>query len=109
MTIINFKVDEKKKKKIEEISRLKGYKSTSEFIREAIDDKINLQKTIADFKIKNPPLDINKIDIPDFIPNGKYLGISRNTIVIIGDTLQEVLKKLFGKFQKILNVIIKLK
>ncbi len=26
------------------------------------------------------------------------MGISRNTIVIIGDTLQEVLKKLFGKF-----------
>lgn len=98
MTIINFKVDEKKKKRIEEITRLKGYKSISEFIREAIDDKMNLQKIIDDFKKKNPPFDKSKIDIPDFIPDGKYLGISRNTIVVIGDTLQEVVQKLFKKF-----------
>jgi len=39
MTVINFKVDEEKKKKIEEIVKLKGYKSVSEFIREAIEIK----------------------------------------------------------------------
>lgn len=98
MTIINFKVDEKKKKKIEEITKMKGYKSISEFIREAIDDKMNLQKLIDDFKEKNPPIDLEKIEIPDFIPDGKFLGISRNTIVAIGDTLQEVMKILYEKF-----------
>ena len=98
MTIINFKVDEEKKKKIEEIAKIKGYKSVSEFIREAIDDKMHLQKLIDHFKEKNPPIDLDKIDIPDFIPDGKYLGISRNTIVVIGDTLQEVMKILYEKF-----------
>ena len=34
---------------------MKGYKSISEFIREAIDDKMNLQKLIDEFKEKNPP------------------------------------------------------
>ena len=98
MTIINFKVDEKKKKKIEEITKLKGYKSVSEFIREAIDDKMNLQKLIDNFKEKNPPIDLKKIDIPEFIPDGKYLGISRNTIVATGDTIGEVMKVLYEKF-----------
>ncbi len=98
MTIINFKVDEKKKLKIEEVVRIKGYKSVSEFIREAIDEKMNLQKIIDDFLEKNPPLDREKIMIPDYIPEGKYLGISRNTIVSIGDTLEEAMSKLYEKF-----------
>ena len=98
MTIINFKVDEEKKRKIEEITRTKGYKSISAFIREAIDDKMNLQKIVDDFKNKNPPLDMEKIEIPEFIPDGKYLGISRNTIVVIEDSLQDAMKKLFEKF-----------
>ena len=100
MTIINFKVDEEKKKKIEELTEIKGYKSVSAFIREAIDEKMNLQKLIDDFIEKNPPLDKEKIDIPDFIPDGKYLGIARNEIVIIGDSLGEVMEKLFKKFPK---------
>jgi len=100
MTIINFKVDEKKKIDIEEMVRIKGYKSISEFIREAIDEKMNLQKIIDDFLEKNPPLDKEKIEIPDFIPDGKYLGISRNTIVSIGDTLGEAMEKLYEKFPK---------
>ena len=56
MTFINFKVDEEKKKKIEEITAIKGYKSVSEFIREAIDEKMNLQRLIDDFIEKNPPI-----------------------------------------------------
>jgi len=59
---------------------------------------MNLQKIVDDFKNKNPPLDIEKIEIPEFIPDGKYLGISRNTIVVIEDSLQEAMKKLFEKF-----------
>jgi len=107
MTIINFKVDEEKKKKIEEITHIKGYKSLSEFIREAIDEKINLQKTVDDFLEKNPPFDKDKFVIPDFIPDGKYLGIARNEIVIIGDSLGEVMEKLFKKFPESATTIIR--
>lgn len=107
MTIINFKVDNEKKKKIEEIVELKGYKSVSEFIREAIDDKMNLQKVVDDFIKKNPPMNEENIDIPDYIPNGKYLGIARNQIVIIGDTLKEVLNKLYSKFPHAASGIIR--
>jgi len=98
MTSINFKIDEEKKKLIEEITNLKGYKSVSEFIREAIKEKLNIEHIIDDFKKKNPPLDISKIEIPEFIPDGKYLGISRNSIVVVGDSLEEVTNKLYEKF-----------
>jgi len=100
-------VDEKKKREIEEMTKIKGYKSISEFIREVIDDKMNLQKIVDDFKNKNPPLDIEKIEIPEFIPDGKYLGISRNTIVIIEDSMQEAMKKLFAKFPESATGIIR--
>lgn len=98
MTVINFKIDEIKKKEIEKIAELKGFKSVSDFIRQTIDEKINLQKIIEEFKIKNPIFDREKTIIPDFIPDGKYLGISRNQIVVIGDSAREVAKILFEKF-----------
>lgn len=107
MTIINFKVDEDKKKKIEEITQIKGYKSVSDFIREAIDEKMNLQRVVDDFLDTNPPFDKEKIEIPDYIPNGKYLGIARNEIVIIGDSLGEVMEKLYSKFPESASAIIR--
>jgi predicted aspartyl protease/Arc/MetJ-type ribon-helix-helix transcriptional regulator len=107
LTIINFKVDDEKKKKIEQIVEVKGYKSVSEFIREAIDDKMNLQNIIDDFVRENPPLDEDKINIPEFIPDGKYLGIARNEIVVIGDTLEEVMQKLYDKFPRAASGIIR--
>ncbi len=42
MDVINFKVDEEKKREIEEAVKNKGFKSISEFICQAIDDKIKL-------------------------------------------------------------------
>ncbi len=107
MTIINFKVDGEKKKKIEEIVNLKGYKSVSEFIREAIDEKMNLQEVIDDFIKENPPMDEEKIIISDFIPDGKYLGIARNEIVVIGDNLKDVTLKLYSKFPRAASGIIR--
>jgi len=98
MTIINFKVDEKKKKRIEEITKLKGYKSVSDFIRQIIEKEMDLQNKIDEFLERNPPLDKKEIDIPDYIPDGKYLGISRNSIVAIGDSAQEVASILAEKF-----------
>jgi len=107
MTIINFKVDEEKKKKIEQIVEIKGYKSVSEFIREAIEDKMNLQTIVDDFVRENPPLDENNIKIPDFIPDGKYLGIARNEIVVIGDSIEEVMEKLYTKFPRAASGILR--
>ena len=107
MTIINFKVDEEKKKQIEQVVEIKGYKSVSEFIRKAIDEKINFQKVVDNFIIENPPLDIEKINIPDFIPDGKYLGIARNEIVVIGDSIKEVIEKLYSKFPQAASGIIR--
>ena len=107
MTIINFKVDDEKKKKIEQLVEIKGYKNVSDFIRQAIDDKINLQKIVDDFVKENPSLDEKKIEIPDFIPNGKYLGIARNEIVVIGDSLAVVMEKLHKKFPRAASGIIR--
>ncbi|TKJ22937.1 MAG: hypothetical protein CEE42_12505 [Promethearchaeota archaeon Loki_b31] len=107
MTIINFKVDEEKKKKIEQVVEIKGYKSVSEFIREAIDEKINFQKVVDNHIKENPPLDKEKINIPDFIPDGKYLGIARNEIVVIGDSIKEVMEKLYSKFPQAASGIIR--
>ncbi|MBD3211457.1 MAG: ribbon-helix-helix protein, CopG family [Candidatus Lokiarchaeota archaeon] len=105
--MINFKVDPEKKKQIEEIARLKGYKSASEFIREAIDDKMNLQAVIDNFLEKNPPIDLEKVKIPDYIPDGTYLGIARNEIVIMGNTMDEVINKLSLKFPESATMILK--
>lgn len=98
MTIINFKVDEEKKKKIEEITKTKGYKSVSDFIRKILEKEMDLHNKIDHFLEKNPPLDRKKINIPDYIPDGKYLGISRNSIVAIGNSAQEVASILAEKF-----------
>jgi len=98
MTIINFKIDEKKKKKIEDITKHKGYKSVSDFIRQIIEKEMDLQNKIDEFLERNPPFDKNEIDIPDYIPDGKYLGISRNSIVAIGDSAQDVASILAEKF-----------
>lgn len=87
-----------KNQEIEKITELKGFKSVSDFVRQTIDEKINIQKKIDEFKFKNPPFDREKIDIPNFIPDGKFLGISRNQIVVIGDSAREVAKILFEKF-----------
>jgi len=106
MTIINFKVDDKKKKKIEAIAKIKGYNSVSEFIRQIIDKEMDLQEKIDEFLAKNPPFDREKIKIPDYIPDGKYLGISRNSIVVIGDSAQEVAASLAEKFPESASGII---
>ncbi len=98
MTIINFKIDEEKKKKIEEITKLKGYKSVSDFIHQIIEKEMDLQNKIDNFLEKNHPLDKKEIDIPDYIQDGKYLGISRNSIVAVGDSAQEVASILAEKF-----------
>ncbi len=98
MTVINFKIDGNRKKKIEAISKIKGYKSVSEFIRYVIDKEMNLQQKIDDYLSKNPAFDRKKIKIPEYIPDGKYLGISRNCIVAIGDSAQEVASILAEKF-----------
>jgi Lhr-like helicase len=68
------------------------------WIRQAIDDKLNLERIVDEFKQKNPSLDINKNESPEYIPKGKYLGISRNSIVVVGNTLEEVIEKLHEKF-----------
>ena len=106
MTVINFKINAEKKKQIEEIAKIKGYNSVSEFIRQSIDKEINLQQQIDEFLSKNPEFDREKIDIPDYIPDGKYLGISRNCIVVIGDTAQEVAIILAEKFPESASAII---
>ena len=59
---------------------------------------MSLERLIDEFNKKYPPLDIEKIEIPYYIPHGKYLGVSRNKIVVIGDSLKEVTKKLLEKF-----------
>ena len=49
---------------------------------------------------ENPPFEREKIAVPKYIPDGKYLGIARNEIVIIGDSPQEVSKRLMQNFPK---------
>ncbi len=59
---------------------------------------MNLQEKIDGFLKENPRFDRAKIEIPEYIPDGKYLGIAKNAIVAIGDNAQEVTKILMEKF-----------
>jgi len=75
-------------------------------MKKIIDKEMDLREKIDEFLAKNPPFDREKIKIPDYIPDGKYLGISRNSIVVIRDSAQEVAALLAEKFSESASGII---
>lgn len=89
MTLLNIKIKEKEKDRIKEIIKKSDYKSISEFVREAIDEKLRIEENKNEF---------HEITIPDWIPDGKYYAIVKGAIVGVGDAPSSLAREVVAKF-----------
>ncbi len=92
MTTLNINIDEKKKKKLKELANISEDKTISNFVRTAIEQKMVVEEKFQDKKVE--------IEIPEYIPDGKYVAIVRNTIVGIGDSPSELIMEISSKFME---------
>jgi len=89
MTLLNIKIDKKKKEHLKEIIKDTEYKSISDFVRNVIDEKIK----ILESKKQN-----EEIPAPDWIPDGKYYAIVKSLIVAVGDSPSAIAQEVAFKF-----------
>lgn len=89
MTLLNIKIDKKKKEHIKEIIKDSEYKSISDFVRNVIDEKIKILKSKRQ---------TGKVEVPDWIPDGKYYAIVKDAIVSVGDSPSAVTEEIITKF-----------
>jgi Arc/MetJ-type ribon-helix-helix transcriptional regulator/predicted aspartyl protease len=89
MTLLNIKIDKKKKEHIKEMIKDSEYKSISDFVRNVIDEKI---------KILESKKQIEEIEVPDWIPDGKYYAIVKGAIVAVGDSPSSIAQEIAFKF-----------
>jgi predicted CopG family antitoxin len=80
MTLINVHIKDEDKKKLQKYVESHGKDSMSEVIRSLIEEKIKIDELLA----KLPP--VEDVEIPDFVPKGKYVIFVNGAIVAIGDT-----------------------
>ncbi|MHA1301692.1 MAG: DUF5678 domain-containing protein, partial [Candidatus Helarchaeota archaeon] len=99
MTLLNFKIDKKKKEQIKKLIKNNKYKSISGFVKKVLDEKI---------KILESKKQTGEVKVPDWILDGKYYAIVNNSIVAVGDTPSEVSLETAEKFPQE-QVIIKRK
>ena len=92
MTILNIHINEKDKKKIQDITELKSEKSTSEYIRKILNEQIKIHE-IA-FKEKGSDL----MEIPNYIPKNKYIGFVKGAIIAVSDSPGEIAQIAAEKF-----------
>ncbi len=90
MTILNINIEKKKKKEISEIVKKSELKSVSQFVRLSIDEKLIIEKT---FNNK-----MNDVEMPDWIPDGKFVAFVNNAIAAVGDSPQQVAHEAIQKF-----------
>lgn len=89
MTLFNVKIDKKKKEYIKDLIKESEYKSVSDFVRKVIDEKI---------KVLESRKYTDEIEVPDWIPDGKYYAIIKGSIVGVDDTVSSLAKEIVAKF-----------
>ena len=99
MTILNISIDEKKKKRIKELVKIGEYKTISEFVRSSINEKLTIKEK-SEFNF-----DIN--DIPNWIPDNKYIGFVNGAITSVADTPAQVSREIASKFPDLPCKIVK--
>ncbi len=65
------------------------YNTISHFIRNTLDEKLN----IAETKKENP-----EIEPPNWIHDGKYYALVKGVIVAVNDTPSQLMKEVIAKF-----------
>lgn len=89
LTILNLKINEKEKDRIRRVLKTSEYKTISDFVRNAIEEKLK----IAEIKKENL-----EIEPPEWIPNGKYFAIVKGAIIAVSDTPSSLAKEVIAKF-----------
>ena len=90
MTILNVYMSEKEKKKLQSITKTTNTKSMSDLVKNLIRDKVKVEEIDREKQS-------SEIEIPDYIPDEKYIVFSKNSIVCIGDSVNEVTQKAVDK------------
>jgi hypothetical protein len=90
MVTLNINFEKKKKEKLNKIIQKTDHNTISSFVRDAIEEKIKVEEIFQNTK--------EELEIPDYVPDGKYVAIVRNTIVGIGDSPSELVMNLSSKF-----------
>ncbi len=92
MTILNVHIKEDDKARLQELVEIDKIKSMSEIIRKLVTEKLKIEEISLDSKT-----DL-KIEIPEYIPKGKYVGFVKGAIIGIADTVSEVAQIAAEKF-----------
>lgn len=75
--------------RIKKLLKVSEYKPISDFTRKAIDEKIRI------VKVNNQN---ESIEVPDWIPDGKYYALVKNAIFGVNDSPSALVKDLISKF-----------
>jgi predicted CopG family antitoxin len=80
MTLINVHVKDDDKKRLQKYVESHGKDSMSEVIRSLIEEKIQIDELLAKL------LPVEDVEIPEFVPKGKYVIFVNGALVAVGDT-----------------------
>ncbi len=90
MTILNIGINEKTKKKLKDIVKVSEYKTVSELVRSTINAALKIEETQRAAS--------QEIEIPEWIPEGKYIAFVKGSIAAVGDSIAEVSREAAAKF-----------
>ena len=92
MTILNIHINDKDKKKIQNMAEMQNEKSTSDYIRKILSEQIKIQETALKQN------EVDEIIIPDYIPKDKYVGFVMSAIIAVSDSPNEIAQIAVEKF-----------
>lgn len=100
MTLLNIHMKEDEKKKLQEFIEQRSEKSLSDFVRNVVSEKIQIEELVASKKKHDNP------NIPDYVPKNKYVAFVNGAIVEIGDNPSELAEIAMKKFPNLPCVIL---
>ena len=92
MALVNIHMKEKEKKQLQAYINSKEIKSISEFVRQLISEKIKIEE----FAKENEKF--TDVEIPEYIPQNKYVAFVNGAIAAVGDSPSEVMHEAMLKF-----------
>ena len=99
MTLLNIHIKEKEKKKLQEYINKYTEKSMSEFVRDLIAEKMNIEELISSTQLSEP------IDIPDYVPKNQYVAFVKGAVVAIGSDPSDLAEIALQKFPNLPFII----
>ena len=92
MTILNIHIKDEDKAKLQDLVEINKLKSISKLVRKLLSEKIKIEN------ISRKNDNNSAMEIPDYIPENKYVGFLNDAIISVGDTVSEVAQVAVEKF-----------